>query len=464
MANLIHSNQILYPLSGSFSGSLYGTASNAVSSSYATTASYIIGGGSGGVLQYSSSALFPGTGVPTILYVDQSTKLSYYYSGSGYIGVGTFNNDITVNLSGGKTLGKYTTGQTIPAKGLTAEQMFNLVAQEAINPTVTLNSPTTILYNQSSTTNILTGSYTINSLGATIVSASLYWNYNGEVYTLLTSSTANPLYYIHSLTLGAYNATSSINYLYAVTESSPASSSAVKAITIGGYNNPGASFTAFSLVNSITGESTYVRDYGNMSSSLSATVTNNNTLVPLTSYTLQRIDTNGTTAITSSNNPVTGTIFSGYTDKSAGTNDSSLYYRILVSDGHQSNYTAATSTTVNFYYRNYLAASSTVVNSNATAQTVVNAAFSSSLSTTRAWTPICISATDILGNYTYIVYPSSYGNLSNIIQNGALSVLTAFTNLGTYSVTNSYGVSVSVLVYKSNSDKAFASGTTLAII
>jgi len=40
MANLIHSNQILYPLSGSFSGSLQGTASNAVSSSFASTASY----------------------------------------------------------------------------------------------------------------------------------------------------------------------------------------------------------------------------------------------------------------------------------------------------------------------------------------------------------------------------------------------------------------------------------------
>jgi len=450
MANLIHSNQILYPLSGSFVGSFTGSFSGSVI-------------GAGGVFQTSSLTNFPTVGDPTILYVDQSTKLSYYYSGSGYVGVGTFNSDIPVSLSGGKTVGRYVSGSTIPAKGKTPEAVFNLIAQEPINPTVSLTSPTSIIYNQSSTTNILTGSYTINSLGATVVSASLYWNYNGGAYTLLTSSNANPLYYTHSLVLGAYNATSSINYLYAVTESSPAYSSSIKAITIGGYNNPGASFTAFSLVNSITGESTYVRDYGNISSSLSATVTNSNTLVPLTSYTLQRIDTNGTTAITSSNNPVTGTVFSGYIDRSAGTNDSSLYYRILISDGHQSNYAATTSTTVNFYYRNYLAASSTVVNSNATAQTVVNAAFSSSLSTTRVWTPICTSATDILGNYTYIIYPSSYGNLSNIIQNGALSVLTAFTNLGTYSIVNSYGVSVNVLVYKSNSDKAFASGTTLAI-
>ena len=35
MSNKIHSNQLLYPLSGSFSGSLQGT------SSYATTASYV---------------------------------------------------------------------------------------------------------------------------------------------------------------------------------------------------------------------------------------------------------------------------------------------------------------------------------------------------------------------------------------------------------------------------------------
>jgi hypothetical protein len=52
----------------------------------------------------------------------------------------TFEADITVALSGGKTFGKYENGDIIPAQGLTFEAVMNLIAQETINPT--LNGPT----------------------------------------------------------------------------------------------------------------------------------------------------------------------------------------------------------------------------------------------------------------------------------------------------------------------------------
>lgn len=42
-------------------------------------------------------------------------------------------------------------------------------------------------------------------------------------------------------------------------------------------------------------------------------------------------------------------------------------------------------------------------------------------------------------------------------------MLNAFTKLGDYTITNTYGASISVRVYKSNSDKAFASGVELNI-
>jgi hypothetical protein len=123
-----------------------------------------------------------------------------------------------------------------------------------------------------------------------------------------------------------------------------------------------------------------------------------------------------------------------------------------------------TSTSVSFRFRNYLAASSTDITSNATAQSVINSdVVDSLLDDNRVWTATCSAANDVLGNYTYILYPASYGDLSTIIQNGALPVLTAFTKLGDYTINNAYGASVSVRVYKSNSDKAFSSGTTLAI-
>lgn len=66
-------------------------------------------------------------------------------------------------------------------------------------------------------------------------------------------------------------------------------------------------------------------------------------------------------------------------------------------------------------------------------------------------------------NYTYIVYPSTYGTLSNIIQNGATPVLGAFTSLGQFNINNGYGYSYSVYIYKSNALGAFADGVTLAI-
>ena len=122
-----------------------------------------------------------------------------------------------------------------------------------------------------------------------------------------------------------------------------------------------------------------------------------------------------------------------------------------------------TTTTMVFQWRNYLGASSTIITDNATAQTVVDTQVNSTLASSKSWTATCTAANDTLGNYTYIVYPALYGDLANIIQNGATPVLGAFTKLGDFTVTNTNSISLSYRVYKSNSDKAFASGTTLAI-
>jgi hypothetical protein len=50
-------------------------------------------------------------------------------------GTAVFENDIIVSLSGGKTLGPYSNGQTIPTRGKTFEQGFNLIAREYQTPT-----------------------------------------------------------------------------------------------------------------------------------------------------------------------------------------------------------------------------------------------------------------------------------------------------------------------------------------
>lgn len=216
--------------------------------------------------------------------------------------------------------------------------------------------------------------------------------------------------------------------------------------------------------------STAARDVGNSftinSASFSATADNPTGIFPLSaSFTGSGADIGtityyfGNNILASSNVLSIGNTYTINRATTAGT----VTFTV---NGRRSDTNAAisgTSTSISFSWRNYLAASSTVPVDNSTAQTVVNTAVQSALDTDRAWTATCTAANDTLGNFTYIIYPSSYGNLSNIIQNGALSVLTAFTNLGDFTITNIYGASILVKIYKSNSDKAFANGTTLAI-
>ena len=78
----LKSKQLTYPLSGSFTGSLYGTAS------YAITASYAMNGGGGGgtpggnlyEIQYNSSSAFGG--VPVLTYSGSILRATGSFSGS----------------------------------------------------------------------------------------------------------------------------------------------------------------------------------------------------------------------------------------------------------------------------------------------------------------------------------------------------------------------------------------------
>ena len=126
--------------------------------------------------------------------------------------------------------------------------------------------------------------------------------------------------------------------------------------------------------------------------------------------------------------------------------------------------TQSTSTSFAFYWRNYLGASSTSVVDNTTAQAVVTSGtVTSTLDTNKSWTATCTSANANGSNYTFITYPASYGDLSNVIQNGSLPVLTAFTKKGDFTVANSFVSSNSFRVYQSNQPGAFSAGTTLTI-
>ena len=216
--------------------------------------------------------------------------------------------------------------------------------------------------------------------------------------------------------------------------------------------------------------STSTIDVGNSftanTASFSATADNPNGIYPISSsFTSSGADIGtvsyyfGNNVLGSTNNLSIGSTYIFNRASSAG----SITFTINGKRSDTNANISATTTTIAFQFRNYMAASSTIVTDNTSAQTVVNAAVTSTLASSKSWTATCTSANDTLGNYTYLIYPSSYGDLSNIIQNGALSVLSAFTKIGTFTITNAYSSSISVLIYKSNSDKAFANATTLAI-
>ena len=151
--------------------------------------------------------------------IDQNTEDIIALSGLIGGGAATFSNDLTVSLAGGKTFGRYEDGDTIPASGLTAPDVITLAVTEPIDPTVNLSSSSSVDFNQTSVSVTLNFNHTINSLGASVASASLeFRRANTGSWTVLSTSTTTPDSFVHSFTDTAFN-TDQLNYRYIVTDS-----------------------------------------------------------------------------------------------------------------------------------------------------------------------------------------------------------------------------------------------------
>jgi hypothetical protein len=70
------------------------------------------------------------------------------------------------------------------------------------------------------------------------------------------------------------------------------------------------------------------------------------------------------------------------------------------------------------------------------------------------------TATDTQGNYTVIAYPSSWGAISSILL-GATEVLSDFTDMGDYNITNDFSATGGYSFYRSNDDAAFNDTQTI---
>jgi hypothetical protein len=353
-----------------------------------------------------------------------------------------FSSDFTIALAGGKTFGKFVNGNVVPATGKTAREVILLAAQEALAPTVSLASPTSIQFNQTSISNVLNFSYVINSLGASVASVLLEWRRNNTgAYTSLTTNTALTTF-THTLTDTNFNA-QPFNYRYTVTDTSGGTLAVSLDITPAAYVAPTISIGAGSTT----------RHLGDIASTVAGSVSRNSALVNISSYSIEvSVDGGAYTQIDTAAMAAAGASYSFVHNNVALVNSTSLAYRTKVVDAFTT--TTSSVVTISLVYRNALGFNSGETITLAQLEAFGNISLTNSKA--RTFTGVTASATD----YTYYVYASTAGDLANVILDGTTPILGAFDNtLANVSGVNINGANVTYRVYRSNAKGAFTSNS-----
>jgi hypothetical protein len=320
---------------------------------------------------------------------------------------------------------------------------------EALEPTLTLSSSATdVEFGESAKTVNVIFTYTINTLGATVSTAVLEWRRgNTGSWSGLTSDTGDTSYF-HTIddSSDRFN-TDVINYRYTVVDSGGGSGQTTYDVTPQAYQAPTFSpdYDAISLE---TYESEALREIGNVDTTAGGTITSNRSLVNLTEYRVQRDDGGGYVTVASGTSAGTLLFNIGpHVDGGATSSATSIKYRIQVDD----EWTTSTSSeyTITLRYASYFGYNTNTTLSSGQIVALGNEALLTSR--TRTVSNVTAGASE----YTYVSYPASFGDLTNVILDGASPVLGAFTKLSNVSVTNYYGEVVSNIVYRSNAVGAF---------
>lgn len=353
-----------------------------------------------------------------------------------------FKTDLTVSLSGSKTFGRYENGDIIYATGKSARDVIMMAIVEPINPTITLTSSSTVYFNQTTISNVLNFSYVINSLGATVSSAILEWRRNNSgTWTTLSTSTTTPSSYTHSMTDTNFN-TQPFNYRYTVIDSAGGESIAYKNITPSSYVAPSISISVVGT--SVTSpETNSKREKGNISSTISGTITRNSTYVNLSTYQLQYSKNGGTwtnfgSAV--SIGPGTSSISSTLHNDSALYNSTSISYRAVVTDAYTS--TNGSSSTVTFLNLIFYSPVSSVPTDSSGVRAISTRIFTDGVNGS-SW----LLYTGTTYTSFTIAMPSTY-TLSQVLGLDALNAnITSNYILNTFTVNDFYGTAVTYKIY-----------------
>jgi len=368
-------------------------------------------------------------------------------------GMELFTDDIIVSIDAGKTFGKYENGDTIPASGLTANEVIILACFEAKNPTVNLSSSgNNVTFGESGKTVNLNFSYTINTLGASVSGTTLEWRRGGiGVWTGLTITTGDTTYN-HNIddTANRFN-TDILNYRYTVTDSAGASATATHNVTPQAYAAPTMALSLGGTV--ISPETQTSREKGNVISNPSGSINSNRLLVDITDWTLERqYDGGGYIVLASGTSLSTsGVTISATLDNTIPTTATTINYRITYVDEYNSGNGGAQSIIFNYFSHWGYNTGTSLTSGQVIA--LANKNFLASRAMTDTFTAALLE-------YTYYSYPASYGAITSIILDGVTPILGAFTEINSaLSVTNSYGESLNYRVYKSNLPGAFTANS-----
>jgi hypothetical protein len=350
----------------------------------------------------------------------------------------TFDADIVVSLPFGKSVGRYNSGETIPAAGKTAEEVFNLIAQEPIAPTVSLSSSTSILFNQTAISNELVFSKTINTLGANAATAVLQWRRNGSGAWTTLISDVNASTYTHTLTDTAFN-TQPFNYQYIVTDSASATATATWTITPQSYQSPSISFSAPASTLALNIESNQVRERGNTSSVLQGSTSRNRVNVPVSGY-QYAVSFNGgayTNIGTAGTLAAAGGSFTNFTDTSITSSATSATYRVSVTDSYT---TATASYNITYKYVVFYGPSATAPTNSAGVRALANRRFTDAGNT-------FILNTGAAQTIFTVAVPATM-SLTQVLDLDALNAnITANYVLSTFNVNDGGGTPVAYKIY-----------------
>ena len=341
----------------------------------------------------------------------------------------TFSSNLTVSLANGKTFGKYENLDVIPSYGLTLHEVLQMAIVEALEPTTTLTSTTTVQFNQVDIDNVLHFSYIINSLGATVSLVDLSWRRGnvGSWVTLTQSTSATS--FTHSYVDSGYNS-SVFNYRYYVSDTAAGYTYSYLNITPVTYVVPSATLPV-SYVNGLSPETNLLRELGNIESNMSGSITRNSPYIDLVSYDLQYRKNSGSWVTFSTNSSIgtssTSIPTTNHNATSSLFDSTSISYRVVVTDSYTQSYLATS--TINFYSLIFYGPTSSVPTNSSQVRSLPSRIFINGSN------PFTLNTGTIYSNFI-VATPQSVSSLSVLDTSTNVPIT---MNSTTFSVANYYG-------------------------